>query len=201
MVAAAKLCKLEYIVNVVIDGEKKIVRCFAGDTVKAHEEGCAFVSEYCHVSPVFADIVVTSNGGYPLDQNVYQSIKSMTAAEASVNESGVVICVSKCGDGSGGDELYKWFADHSGAEEVMDIISKTSPKDTVGDQWMAQILARIMLRASVIMVTDECSKSIVEGMGMIWCANISEAINIAKNLKPDYNGITLIPDGISVIVK
>lgn len=201
MLCAAKLCKLDYIVNVVIDGDKKVVECFAGDLEKAHERGCEFVSEYCRVSPVFADITVTSNGGYPLDQNVYQSIKSMTAAEATVNEGGVIICVSKCNDGCGGDELYKWFSDHKDAAEVADIIAKTAPGDTVGDQWMAQILSRIMLKATVIMVTDECSRHIVEGMKMIWCASVGEALERAKKLKPDYNGITLIPDGISVIVK
>ena len=201
MVYASKLCKLEYIVNVVIDGEKKVVKCFAGHPEKAHEKGCEFVAEYCHVAPAYADIVMTSNGGYPLDQNVYQSIKSMTAAEASVNDGGVIICVSKCNDGCGGDELYKWFADHKDAAEVASIIKATEPKDTVGDQWMAQILSRIMLKASVIMVTDECSKEIVEGMKMLWCPDIPSAIAKAKELKPNYNGITVIPDGISVIVR
>ena len=201
MVYASKLCKLEYIVNVVIDGEKKVVKCFAGHPQKAHEKGCEFVSEYCRVAPAYADIVLTSNGGYPLDQNVYQSIKSMTAAEASVNEGGVIICVSKCNDGCGGDELYKWFAEHRDAKEVADIIKATKPKDTVGDQWMAQILSRIMLKASVIMVTDKCSKDIVEGMKMHWCEDIPSAIAKAKEIKPDHNGITVIPDGISVIVK
>ncbi len=201
MICAAKLCKLDYIVNVVIDGEKKIVRCFAGHPQKAHEEGCAFVSDYCAVSPVYADIVLTSNGGYPLDQNVYQSIKSMTAAEATVNDGGVIICVSKCNDGSGGEELYNWFADHKDAAEVADIIKSTPAKETIGDQWMAQILSRIMLKAKVIMVTDPSAKTIVEGMKMTWCESIEKAIEKAKELKPDYNGITLVPDGISVIVR
>ena len=200
MLAAARLCKLEYIVNVVIDGDKKIVRCFAGDTEAAHEAGCEFVGRFCCVRPAFADIVLTSNGGYPLDQNVYQSIKSMTAAEATVNEGGVIICVSRCGDGSGGEELYRWFSEHKNAAEVAEIIRTTEPKDTVGDQWMAQILARIMLRARVIMVTDSSARAIVEGMKMLWCPTIDDALKEAKKLKPDYGGITIIPDGISVIV-
>ena len=201
MVAAAKMSHLEYIVNVVIDADKKIVRTFAGDTVAAHECGCAFVKEQCKVEAVKSDIVLTSNGGYPLDQNVYQSIKSMTAAEATVNEGGVVICVSKCNDGSGGTELVHWFADGKSAREITDIIVNTPPEKTKGDQWMAQILARIMLKASVIMVTDECSKDIVETMGMIWCADINSALDKAYEIKNDADGITVIPDGISVIVE
>ena len=201
MVAAAKMCRLEFIVNVVIDAEKKIVRTFAGDTVRAHEAGCAFVSEQCRVKAVKSDVVITSNGGYPLDQNVYQSIKSMTAAEASVNQDGVIICVSKCNDGSGGDELVRWFADGKTPREITDIIINTPPKETKGDQWMAQILSRIMLKARVIMVTDICSRNIVETMGMCWCPDINTAIETAYSLCPGANGITVIPDGISVIVE
>ena len=201
MVAAAKMCRLEYIVNVVIDAEKKIVKTFAGDTFAAHECGCAFVKDQCKVDAVMSDIVLTSNGGYPLDQNVYQSIKSMTAAEAAVNSEGVIICVSKCNDGSGGDELVRWFADGKTPREITDIIESTPPEKTKGDQWMAQILSRIMLKASVIMVTDECSKDIVETMGMSWCPDIGSAIELAYQICPDADGITVIPDGISVIVQ
>ena len=201
MVAAAKMCNLEFIVNVVIDAEKKIVRTFAGDTVKAHEAGCEFVAEQCRVKAVKSDIVITSNGGYPLDQNVYQSIKSMTAAEASVNEGGVIICVSKCNDGSGGEELVRWFSGGKTPREITDIILSTSPEKTKGDQWMAQILSRIQLKASVIMVTDERSRDIVETMGMTWSPDIDSAIREAKRLKADADGITVIPDGISIIVE
>ena len=201
MVAAAKMCRLEFIVNVVIDSEKKVVCAFAGDTVTAHETGCEFVAEQCRVKAVMSDIVITSNGGYPLDQNVYQSIKSMTAAEASVNRDGVIICVSKCNDGSGGDELVRWFSDGKTPREINDIIIGTPPEQTKGDQWMAQILSRIMLRSRVIMVTDECSKNIVETMGMIWCSDIEAALKTAYKIRPNADGITVIPDGISVIVE
>ncbi len=201
MAAAAKLAGLGYIVNVVIDGEKKIVKAFSGDPFAAHEAGCAFVGGVCRVKPVFSDIVLTSNGGYPLDQNVYQSIKSMTAAEASVRDGGVIICVSCCKDGSGGEELYRWFAGSNGPRDVMEKIRGIPAKETIGDQWMAQILARIMLRASVIMVTCKESEPIVTGMGMLWAESIGAALRKAKELKPDYDGITVIPDGISVIVR
>ena len=201
MVAAAKMCKLEYIVNVVIDAEKKIVKTFAGDTVLAHERGCEFVKKQCRVDAKYSDIVLTSNGGYPLDQNVYQSIKSMTAAEACVNDGGVIICVSKCNDGSGGDELVRWFSDGKSAQEISDIIINTPPEQTKGDQWMAQILSRIMLKATVIMVSDECSRDIIETMGMIWCSDIDSAITKAREICPYADGISIIPDGISVIVE
>ncbi|MBO7320227.1 MAG: DUF2088 domain-containing protein, partial [Clostridia bacterium] len=92
MFAAAKLAGLAFILNVIIDSEKRVVRAFAGDPTLAHEAGCAFSMEQCRAERIPGDIVITTNGGYPLDQNVYQAVKSMTAAEACVNEGGVIIC-------------------------------------------------------------------------------------------------------------
>ena len=90
MVAAAEMAKLAYIVNVVIDEDKKTVAAFAGDFRKAHEAGVAFLRQYCQVQAIPGDIVITSNGGAPLDQNIYQSVKGLTAAEASAKEGAVL---------------------------------------------------------------------------------------------------------------
>ena len=73
MIAAAKMAKLAYIVNVVIDENKKTVAAFAGNMETAHRKGCEFIASYAVVKPAMADIVITTNGGYPLDQNAYQS--------------------------------------------------------------------------------------------------------------------------------
>ena len=78
MVYAGRTAKLAFILNVVIDAEKHIINAFAGDMEEAHETGCAFVSELASVKAVPADIVITTNGGYPLDQNVYQAVKGLS---------------------------------------------------------------------------------------------------------------------------
>ncbi|NLD83955.1 MAG: hypothetical protein GX637_07290, partial [Clostridiales bacterium] len=91
MLFAARQAQLAFILNVVLNGEKQIAGAFAGDLEQAHQAGCRFCDGLCRVSPVSADIVVTSNGGYPLDQNVYQSVKGMTAAEACVRPGGAII--------------------------------------------------------------------------------------------------------------
>ena len=80
MLAAAEMAKLAFIVNVVIDEEKKTVAAFAGNFRTAHRRGCDYMLDYFKVAPVPSEIVVTSNGGAPLDQNLYQCVKSMTAA-------------------------------------------------------------------------------------------------------------------------
>ena len=106
MVAAAKLAKLQYIVNVVIDEEKHVAAAFAGDPLQAHETGCSFLKGYCRVKPEKkGDIVITSNGGAPLDQNMYQSVKGLTAAEAAAAPGAVLIISTRCNDGTGGDSF------------------------------------------------------------------------------------------------
>ena len=94
MLFAAKTAKLAFILNVVINGEKKVIKAFAGDLEDAHAHGCELVKEIAKVDPIYSDIVITTNGGYPLDQNIYQTVKGMTAGEATVNENGVVRVVS-----------------------------------------------------------------------------------------------------------
>ncbi len=83
MVYAARTAKLAFIVNVVLNGNHEIIGSFAGDMEKAHEKGCDFVRSLASVNKVNCDIAISTNGGYPLDQNIYQAIKGMTAAEAT----------------------------------------------------------------------------------------------------------------------
>jgi len=105
MLAAAHMAKLAYIVNVVIDEDKNTVAAFAGEMEQAHEAGCDFLSRYCEVRAAPADIVITSNGGAPLDQNIYQCVKGLTAAEASAKEGAVLIMCAGLADGHGGEWL------------------------------------------------------------------------------------------------
>ena len=116
MVAAAEMAKLAFICNVVIDEDKKTVAAFAGNFKTAHRKGVDFLSGYCAVKPAPADIVITTNGGYPLDQNAYQCPKGMSAAEATVNDGGVIIMLATCQDGHGGESYYHSIADAESAD-------------------------------------------------------------------------------------
>ena len=202
MLAAAQQAHLAFIVNVVIDDQKKIIKAYAGNSVKAHETGCLFVEELAAVAAAPADIVITSNGGYPLDQNLYQSVKGMSAAEATVKQDGVIIICTACNDGHGGDGFYQWFANAPGGpQEVMDKIMKIPATETIADQWEAQILARIQLHAHVIVVTDQCDHKIIEAMHMQAASTLKEALTLAEKIVGKDSTVTVIPDGVSVIVK
>ena len=197
---AAEQAKLAFILNVVIDADKKIINAFAGHRVKAHFEGTEFVRGLSTVEGVNADIAVTSNGGYPLDQNVYQSVKSMTAAEAAVADDGVIIEVSRCDDGHGGESFYRTFKEAATPKDVEDRILQIPMEETIADQWEIQILARILVRHKVIFVTDPENRQLIEDMHMTYAESLEEALRMAKEIKGEDAKVAFVPDGVSVIV-
>ena len=199
MMAAARMAKLAYIVNVVIDEDKKTVAAFAGDFAAAHRQGCDFLLGLCRAAPARADIVVTSNGGAPLDQNVYQCVKGMTAGEACCSPGGVIIMCAYCADGHGGEGFYRSLRDCESADELYAQFMATPQDKTIPDQWESQILARILRKHRVIFVTRPEMRGMIEDMKMTYASTIEEAVLLARSW--GKRSITVIPNGISVIVK
>lgn len=201
MLAAAKLAHLAYIVNVIIDEDKRVVAAFAGDPVSAHRRGCDLLLKYCQVKPERrGDIVISSNGGYPLDQNLYQSVKGLTAAEAAAAPGAVLIMVSSCSDGAGGDSFYHALRDCVSPQELTQQILATPQDRTKPDQWEFQILCRILCKHRVIFVTDPAQRKTVEEMKMSWAPDVDAALEEARSAKGADAHLVVIPNGISVMV-
>jgi nickel-dependent lactate racemase len=201
MVYAARKINLSYIVNVVIDKDKKTVAAFAGDMETAHEKGCEFLSKYCTVQAKPADIVITTNGGAPMDQNVYQSVKGLTAAEASAKEDAILIMCAALADGTGGDDFYRALKECESPAALYREIQKIPQDETKQDQWEYQILARILIKHQVIFVTEKENQKIIEDMKMIYAPNIETALKLAQSIKGEKASLTIIPDGVSVVVR
>lgn len=199
MLFAAEKAKLAFIVNVVIDPEKKIVKAFAGDSVKAHASGCEFLRNLCGITAPEADIVVTSNGGYPLDQNVYQAVKGMTAGEAVCRKGGVIIISASCSDGHGGESFYRHLAEAVSPEELLAETALVPRSRTEPDQWEYQILARILSAHKVIVVTRDCDHKMLEAMHLNTASSLEEALKKAFSLVGADASVAVIPDGVSVI--
>ncbi len=199
MVWAARQAKLAYVVNVVINEEKKVVYAVAGDVERAHEAGCAFLSQYCGAKATESDIVISTNGGYPLDQNIYQSVKGMTAAEAAVKQGGVIIMLADASDGTGGEEFYNCMNVDKTPKEIYDEVMTRGRNQTVGDQWMTQILSRILMRASVIYVSN-APEDMVKAFHLIPAKTLEEAMQKAEEILGKNATVTAIPDGVSVMV-
>lgn len=198
MLEAARLAKLAYIVNVVIDESKKTVAAFAGNYVTAHRTGCDFLLGYCRVKAQIADIVITSNGGAPLEQNLYQCVKGMTAAEASCRSGGTIIMCAECADGHGGEGFYKALRDCKSPAELYARQMATPQDKTAPDQWESQILARILMHHKVIVVSRPEMQKTIEDMKMQYAPNLDAALKAARY--GSSKTLTVIPNGISVII-
>lgn len=200
MLYAARVARLDFIINVVINSDKEIIHAVAGDCDLAHIEGRNFLNSQCKVNSVPSDIVITTNGGYPLDQNIYQAVKGMTAAEATINKGGVIIVVAKSNDGHGGDHFYKTFRDEKDLDRMMKGFLATPSEETIPDQWQSQIFARVLKNAKVVYVSD-APDEIVSDLHMIPAHTVEEAIAKAEEILGNKDSkITVIPDGVSVIV-
>ena len=199
MLYAAETAKLAFVAKVVINGEQKMVHAVAGHFRKAHEAGCAWLKDICRVRAPMSDIVVTSNGGYPLDQNVYQSVKGMTAAEAVCRDGGVIVMVASCADGSGGESFYRNLAEAPTPEAVLERVLRVPRTATQPDQWEFQILARILSRHTVILVTRDCDHAMLQAMHLETASSLPEALARADEIVGADARIAVIPDGVSVI--
>ena len=201
MLWAAKTAKLAYIVNVVLNAEKEVIYAVAGDAEAAHKAGTDFLSGLCQAKAIPADIVITTNGGYPLDQNVYQAVKGMTAAEATVKQGGVIIMLARCNDGIGGDHFYRQLSQEPDIDKTMALFLSRGKEQTVPDQWQTQVFLRVLKKATVIFLSEMDDATIRE-MHMLPAKTMEEALQKAKAILNKENpDIVAIPDGISVIVK
>lgn len=201
MVYAARTAKLAFIVNVVLNGKHEIIGSFAGDMEQAHKVGCDFVRELASVKKIDCDIAITTNGGAPLDQNIYQAVKGMTAAEATVKEGGVIICCCACGDGHGGEGFYHNIADVKDPREFEELAANTPRLETLPDQWTAQIFARILSHYHVIMVSDQVDEKLVTDMHMQLARTMNEGIEKAYEIMGKDAKVVVIPDGLGVVVE
>ena len=198
MLCAAKAVNVQFIFNVALDGEKKIVAAWAGDLEQAHEAGVAFIRQWSQCPVVTGDIVITSNGGYPLDQNLYQSPKAMSTAEACAGEDGVIIMCCSCCDGMGGAHFGQ-LIQRGTPDEIDRYLSSIPPEKTIPEQWCTQVCVRVLRKHPVILVTTFLNHDEVRKANMIPASTPDEALEIAYRLKGEHASVVVIPDGVSVL--
>ncbi|MBO3809007.1 MAG: nickel-dependent lactate racemase [Candidatus Brockarchaeota archaeon] len=196
MLEAANMAKLRFILNVVLDGRKRMLSAFAGDPLEAHRSGRVFTLKYCGVKPVPGDIVITSNGGYPLDRNLYQLVKGISNGALTAREDGVIVACGECVDGVGHQGFYEMLASSSSPGEFLRRLR--SGEIWREAQWEAQVLARVLEKFRVIVVSRGVDSKTVESMHMMHAKSLKEGLEIALSLKP-LGRITLLPDGPSTI--
>ena len=183
-----------FLLNVTLNEQRDITNVFAGDIIEAHKNGCAFVKKSA-MQPVEQpfDIVVTTNSGYPLDMNLYQGVKGMSAGARVLKEGGTLILAAECRegvpDGSPLDELLR------SADSIEEILAKLSTPGFVRpEQWQAQIQALVQRRAEVL-VRCELDDATLRACHLAPCADISAEVakRLAK-LGPDAR-LAVLPQG------
>lgn len=200
MIYAARKAKLAFICNVVINAKHQVVGAFAGDCEQAHIAGTEFLKGLCQAEGVPADIAITTNNGYPLDQNIYQAVKGMTAGEATCKPGGVIIMAAACNDGHGGESFRATMAADKSAARILADIQATPKERTVPDQWESQILARILARFPVVLIS-EADPELVRSMKMHPASDLDQAMALAEELLGRPGTVTVIPEGISTIIR
>lgn len=196
MIYAARAVNLAFILNVAMNEQKRVIAAFAGDMEEAHETGTRFIQRLSRIEAVTGDIVVTGNAGYPMDQNLYQASKSADTAECCAGEDGVIIVCASCCDGMGGEHFGRLIT--SGTPDAIEAaLSKIPPKETIPEQWVAQIYARIMKKHPLILVSGLDHETVLRA-GMIPADTADEALEIAYAIKGGDASVVVIPNGISV---
>jgi lactate racemase len=143
------LVPVDFCVNVTLNRDGAITRFFCGDALEAHRVGCEFAKATAMAGqPAPFPIVMTTNSGYPLDQNLYQAVKGMSAAAQIVEPGGLILAAARCNDGfPAHGNFRRLMVDHPGAQAILDTI--LAPGFSLYDQWEAQMLAMILLKARV----------------------------------------------------
>ena len=142
--------------------------------------------------------MVTSNGGYPLDQNLYQTPKAVSTAAACAGEDGVIIMSASCVDGMGGS-YFSELIQRGTVDQIDQYLSQIPPRETISEQWCAQIYARILKKHPVILVTTYLDRETVEKANMRHASSVDEALEMAYAIKGRDARVVVIPDGVSVL--
>jgi lactate racemase len=151
---SGSLLPVDFLVNVTINRRREITGYFCGEVLAAHAQGCAFARQTAMAPCKQAyPLVVTTNAGYPLDQNLYQTVKGMSAGAQIVEDGGYILTAARCNDGFPAHGNYrKLLFDHSTPRALLDTI--LSPGFSVYDQWEAQLHAIIALKARCGLVSS-----------------------------------------------
>lgn len=186
---------IDFIVNVVLDEKKQIIKAVAGHHKYAHREGCEFLDNLYKVEiPEKADIVLTTPGGYPKDINLYQAQKALDNAKHAVKDGGIVILMASCAEGFGEKVFERWIMS---ADSPDTLINNIQQNFELGGHKAAAI-ALVQKKAKIFLVSD-MDEELVRKMFMYPFKDVSEAIKAAFEELGHDAKILLMPYGGSTL--
>jgi nickel-dependent lactate racemase len=191
----AALIGIDFILNVILDNEHRVVAAAAGDVTQAHRWACRLVE---HQSTVYvdqpADVVLVSSGGYPKDISLYQAQKALDNAAAAVRPGGVIVWAAECPEGLGHATFEEWIV---GATPDS-ILARLQHEFVLGGHKAAAI-ARVLKQASVHLVSS-LPPELVRACGLAPFADVDSALAAARKRIEPASTLLVLPEGASVLV-
>jgi nickel-dependent lactate racemase len=197
MLEIALLVQPVFLLNVTLNNRRQITGVFAGDLRQAHEAGCMSARNQSMVNvPEPYDVVLTSNSGYPLDQNLYQTVKGMSAASRIVRDGGAIIMAAACADGLPDHGKYAaLLAEGESPRGMLELLAR--PGFCEHDQWQVQIQAQIQLRAAVHVYSDNLTDAQIRRALFTPCRDLARTVDAVREQCGPR--LAVMPDGPQTI--
>jgi len=195
----ARMVPVDFTLDVTLNRDQKITAAFAGDILAQHRRACAYAKgTVMRAVPAPFDVVLTTNSGYPLDQNLYQAVKGMSAAATIVKPSGTIVCAAECRDGLPNHGSYgAVLASQPDPARLLQMI--TAPGYSVPDQWQVQIQAQIQLKAQVLVKTKGLGPGEVRAAHFEPIEDVTRAVRDALARAGSDATLCVLPQGPQTI--
>jgi nickel-dependent lactate racemase len=195
----AKMIGVDFTINVCINKNHEISQIAAGDLELVHRKLVGYQKKHIfkEIQEPF-DIVVCGNGGYPLDLNLYQAVKSMAIGEMGVKRGGTIISVNECreGVGVGQDKFKELIFSGKRPEEIYNKIIKK--EIVVPDQWQIQVLTRILMKSEIYLVSS-MKKAEIGNIGLKYVDTVENAIKQSLIKHGEDANILILPNGPQIL--
>jgi lactate racemase len=190
--AAVQLAPPHFSIDVTINQQQEVTAVFTGPMTEAHNAACAYVEESAvqQVEDPF-DVVVSTNGGHPLDRNLYQAVKGMAAAERIVREGGIIVMAAACVDGVPGGGAFARMLRSARVPE--DLVDASSGPEL--DRWQAQVLGRVLQRAEVRLYSEGLTQDDIRGALLTPVGDLSRAVPDALAALGGSGRVAVLPEG------
>jgi nickel-dependent lactate racemase len=195
----ARTAGVQFAVDVTLNRQQQITEVFAGDLFAEHRAACA-AAKAAAMQPVPApfDVVLTTNSGYPLDQNLYQAVKGMSAAAKVVKPGGTIVCAAECRDGLPAHGAYgRVLASRPTPAKLLEMINE--PGFSMPDAWQVQIQAQVQLKARVMVRTDGLTPDAVRAAHFEPVPDVAEAVSDALRAAGPGATLCVLPQGPQTI--
>jgi nickel-dependent lactate racemase len=193
---AATLVGPTFVLNVVLDGQRRIVAAVAGDATQAHRQGCRKVDElYRVLIPQRAEIVLASAGGWPKDMNLYQAHKALENAALAVRDGGIIILVAECGEGLGHPAFAEWVTCGDPPEELLRRIHE---RFVLGGHKAAAI-AKTLRRGVRVFLVSTIEPGLVRKTSFVPFASAQEALAAAHSEMGHAASLAVMPHAGSTL--